>query len=281
MESIIVVLVSTIYSFYVMCRVVQKKDGNTLMLYLTFPLVYSTTIAISQFTGDGEMLTVSASIGCTVCEFLMVSIVGYWAVDDMWIQYARVLEAFNVKTLISISVMGIKKSLLRTTMTGNGTTHEDVLLSFFVLIIAIIVSEILLKYNLYGRIPYVIWKWFLIVNYSLVVINVIRLVISGRGVFETNNMGLIYITGIIPVLAGICIFVMNLIFLLKNEVRELEKYYGREYEKYQSRARQYEEIRTLRHDLANHLQVLSTLNEEEKNCYLDELMMRIGDNYGY
>lgn len=279
MAPILIVLINVCYVAYVIIRVVNKREGNHIFLYVPYLFLNAITSSITQFSVDGEMLTVASSIGCTVLEILMLYLVGYWAVDDMWSQYARVLESINVKNIVSIIIVGLKKTLLRTTFTGKDASYEDVIQRLFVFAIAILISEILLKLNLYGRIPSVIWKWLFISSFTVVTVNAIKIIFTGQGIYEQNQVIFIYLCGIIPALFGIGAFIANLILLLKNEVRQLEKYYSREYEKYCNRARQYETVRELRHDLANHLQVMSMLNDDKKQEYLNELMEMLNGNY--
>lgn len=279
MASIIIVIMNAVFAWYMMNRIVQKREGNCWSLYVVFIFASIVSALFTQYATDGEMMTLAISAGCTVCEFAMLFIVGYWAVDDMWIQYARVLEVSNVKTIITIILTGFRKSVLRTTFTGLDASYEEALQFFVAYIIAIIVSEILLHCKLYGRIPYVIWKWFFIANYSLVILNMLRIVFWGKGLYETNVLTFAYFSGVIPPFVGIAVLSIYLIRILKNEVIELEKYYDKEYQRYQTEAKQYEKIRELRHDLANHLQVISVMEPQDKEKYFDELMEQLNGEY--
>lgn len=272
MAVALLLLMHCLYGWYCVYRIVQKRKGSHITLYLGYCSITMLSTFFTLFRSENELMNLSFYAGCIVIELVGLFIVGYWAIDDMWKQYARILEINFVKIIVIGLVVGVKKSVYRTTFSGIEISYNDVWQYALSFLIIFVISEILLKYRLFGRIPSVFWKYFFIANYVIVAFNMLKIIFGGSDLYDKNVFVDAYIMAIVPVVTGSVYMIISMLRVLKNEISELEKYYDSQYRKYDNEAKQNEMIRELRHDLANHLQAISMMDEETKHKYLDELM---------
>lgn len=257
-----------LYAVFLLFRFTEINKKDSYVFFIS-GLLYSISSYINQLNTE---MSVDVEMGALLSELVSLFLISTVVEGSVWRVYGKIMEAGIVRTALFFIVGDGRDGMLHKISVANGNILLHAVIVYGVTILSGLIVEGLLRIKLIGKIPYKIWKWMTTLAFSLMGINIFVQLLSGM-TFFTGGLFTFYLGGLLPLIISV-VYALILNIQRQREINaRLEKLINKKYEYYDDMNRLYGSIRELRHDIANHIQVLESLEGDKKREYLENILL--------
>lgn len=257
-----------LYVVYLLFRFTSLRTKECYVFFIA-GLLYGISHYINQLNTE---MNLDVEIGALFSEVVSIFLISTVVQDSVWKTYGKLMEASLIRTLLFFLIGDTQDGFLHKVSVANGNIVLHAVIVFGVYILSGLIAEGLIRLKIIGKLPYKIWKWMAILSFTIMGVNIFVQILSGMTFFD-GGLLTFYVGGFMPLIIS-TVYALALNIKRQREVnRRLKVLLNRQYEHYEDMNKLYGSMRELRHDIANHLQVLEAMEDEGRREYLESILL--------